>query len=81
MTHPLLAAAEEEVSRWRDTSWSDVTVARAILLALLRHPAMREPSEAASQAMDDAWDDGASREAVWAVGCDALAREIEEASR
>lgn len=60
--------------------------AQNALVGLLRHPAMREPSAAVDEAVFSVlFDAGPSlpipTRPAWRAGCDALAREIEEASR
>ena len=61
--------------------------AQRIVAALLRHPAMREPSEGVVDAAFNAQPIPSMRApkgwmtTAWRAGCDALAREIEEASR
>ena len=85
MTHPLVQALQGEIAELYGCCNEDT--AEAILLALLRHPAMREPSEAVVDAAFNAQPIPSMRApkgwmaTAWRAGCDALAREIEESGR
>lgn len=89
MTHPLVEVVApfllEGEPAASEIGW-ERTVAARLLLAVLRDPAMREPSEAVRQAENDGTP-RPFRQPDWvmdkarAARYDALAREIEEASR
>ena len=90
--HPLTAALaamiREEFSgyRYMDPDTPE-RIAADWLDRILRHPAMREPSEAVVDAAFNAQPIPSMRApkgwmtTAWRAGCEALAREIEEASR
>lgn len=94
MTHPLVEAAATVLAETQaqhlfaalpaEVQQAFREDAQRIVAALLRHPAMREPSEAVLSEWCDCGEPCALRARAdrnWRAGCEALAREIEEASR
>ena len=92
MTHPLTLWLTELLGPDEPDATNR---AENALVGLLRHPAMREPSEAVWKTMTERGQDTSAADwydmsegavasitiTSWRAGCDALAREIEEANR